>query len=147
MRQLCLAVASLVACAEVDSPNPQEVLPDNYRTAFVEARTCRTSSGHDLNNIVVRVDPKLRNVYEAGPYPFPVGSLVVEEEYHDTACTDLLGYSVMRKEVAKPDSPTGDWTFLHLDGRRRVIETNTPRCVSCHARFECSVRDRVCADP
>jgi hypothetical protein len=142
---MCLAgLATLVACAEVDSPNPVDVLPDNYRTAFVEVRGCRSSSDHDLNSIVVRVDPSIQEIYDGGPYPFPVGALLVEEEYRDVQCTDLVSYAVMRKENSKPDSPTGDWTFLRLDGRRRVIEQNTPRCVSCHARPDCRARDRVC---
>ena len=147
MRSLCLAALATLACAEVDSPNPVEVLPDDYRTAFVEVRGCRSSSDHDLNNILVRVHANLKTIYESGPYPFPQGALVVKEEFRDLQCTDLIAYSVMRKEAANAQPANGDWTFLKLDPRRRVIQQNEPRCTSCHAQVACRGRDRVCADP
>jgi hypothetical protein len=146
MRPLCLAALATLACAEVDSPNPVEVLPDDYRTTFVEALGCRSSSSH-MNNILVRVHQDLQGVYETGPYPFPQGALVVKEEYRDPGCTDLTAYSVMRKEAPSSDPASGDWTFFKLDVRRRILEKNMPRCVSCHAQPTCRTRDRVCADP
>src|SRR5438045_6499698 len=99
MRVAALALAIvLTTCAQVDSPNPQVVLPSDYRTAFVQVVNCANSVDHGLIDVVVRVRSEDVARYASGPYPFPKGSLVVKEEYRSQGCTELTGYTVMRKE-------------------------------------------------
>jgi hypothetical protein len=135
------------ACAEVDNPNPQMVLPGDYRTAFVQVRTCRNSVEHGLVNVVVRVRAEQKDLYEAGPYPFPQGSLVVKEEYRDSGCTDLTGYTIMRKEAGGYFAEGGDWQWFTLDPLGTTLKDGkAPTCSHCHAACKPS-RDFLCAQP
>jgi hypothetical protein len=148
MRAAVIAlVAVLPACAQVDNPNPQMVLPTDYRTAFVQVRPCRNSIEHGLVNVVVRVRGELSAVYESGPYPFAQGSLVVKEEYRDSSCTDLTGYTVMRKEASGYFPAGGDWQWFTLDSLGTVLKDGKPvTCSHCHAMCTPS-RDFMCAQP
>lgn len=141
-----LAACALAACAEVDSPNPEMVLPERYRESFVETRGCRSSVEHDLSYVVIRLSPEAAAVYDQGPYPFAAGALVVKEQYADARCMSLTGWTVMRKEAAGSEPSAGDWRWYKLDRRQRVLEQGKPpRCVGCHAG--CKERDWTCADP
>jgi hypothetical protein len=148
MRPALLAlVVVLFACAEVDNPSPQMVLPEDYRTAFAQVRTCRNSVEHGLVNVVVRVRGEQKDLYEAGPYPFPQGSLVVKEEYRDAGCSDLAGYTVMRKEAAGYFSAGGDWQWFSLDSGGTVLKDGkSATCSHCHAQCK-PARDFLCAQP
>ena len=151
MRARCLtlavAVSALGACAKIDSPNDEQVLPNDYRTAFVQVRGCRTSIDHDLANVVVRVRPELTTVYESGPYPFPQGALVVKEQYSDSQCQSLTGYTVVRKEAAGYFPAGHDWQWFTLDNYGTVMQKGKiARCAACHAMCGAK-RDGMCADP
>jgi hypothetical protein len=118
-------------------------------------RGCRRSIDHDLAYIVVKTSPELADVYRAGPYPFPPGSLVVKEEFVDAACTGLQGWTLMRKEAAGYDAAAGDWRWQRLDSQRKVVapgkqgqqDVKIRRCVACHSSVECRKRDFTCAEP
>jgi hypothetical protein len=142
---LALVPALLAGCAEVDSINPQLVLPTDYRTRFVQVRGCRPSLDH-MMSIVVRTPPNLALVYDDGPYPFPADSLVVAEQYQDGSCMSLFGYVVMKKEPGY-DPANGDWHWYVLDDNLHVQEGGKiTRCTKCHR--DCSkARDHVCAQP
>jgi hypothetical protein len=122
-------------------------LPAGYPKGFGEARACRASSEH-FPRIRILVPAALASIYEGGPYPFPAGALVVKEEFEDSACRALTGYTLMRKEAPGFDPAGGDWAYQRLDERRRVTADGRERtraCAACHAR--CRARDHVCGEP
>jgi len=129
---LVLAVV-LSACAEVDNPNPQMVLPMDYRTAFVQVQNCGSSSDHSFMDVIVRVRPEDVDRYRSGPYPFPQGTLIVKEEYRPGNCGDLFGYTVMRKEASGYFPAGGDWQWFTLDSAGTVLKSGMQApCASCH---------------
>ena len=132
----------LAACAEVDSPSPKMVLPGDYRTAFVPVRRCGPGNEHGLISVVVRMRDQQAATYDNGPYPFPAGALIVKEEYRDNECTDLLGYTAMRKEAAGYFPDGGDWQWFKLDAYGTVV-TDGPQksCAQCHTQ-KCGARNR-----
>jgi hypothetical protein len=146
LRWLSLVAAVLGACAQVDSPNPEMVLPVDYRTTYVPVRACRSSLAHSMA-IVVFTPPEVAGIYDAGPYPFPPGALVVVEQYRDPGCMDLQEYAVMKKREQGYDPANDNWQWYRLDERQQVKETGKiARCVACHGNCG-QTRDRVCADP
>jgi hypothetical protein len=145
-RWFSLVAVALAACAQVDSPNPEMVLPVDYRTTFVPVRACRSSSDH-MPAIVVFTSPEVAGIYDAGPYPFPRGALVVVEQYRDPGCMDLGGYAVMKKREEGYDPANGDWQWYRMDERQQIKEAGKiVRCATCHANCG-RTRDRVCAVP
>jgi hypothetical protein len=141
-----VALIAATACAQVDNPNPEQVLPVDYLTSFVQVRGCRPSIDHMLS-IVVRTRADLAGVYDEGPYPFPEGALLVKEQYRDGGCMDLAEYAVMKKRESGYDPNGGDWQWYRLDERQHVVESGKiARCVGCH-RACGAARDRACTDP
>ena len=151
-RLLCALAALACAREPVEpmdgqaGPGPS-LLPADY-AHFATVRDCRLSIDHDLARIVIKVAPELAGRYEVGPYPFPAGTLIVKEEYGDSACTDLQGWTLMHKQPAGYDDRLGDWRWQRLDPRGAVLEDGRlPRCASCHADSACRARDFACAEP
>lgn len=139
-------LSGLASCAQVDAPNAVSALPEDYQTAFVEARSCRVSIDHDLKYVTVKVRPELLATYNQGPYPFPQGAVVVKEQYLDATCSQLASYTVMRKESAGYDAANGDWQWFSLDDRKQIAQSGKlARCIACHS--ECGKdRDHVCSE-
>jgi len=139
---------SFAACDENVSPISDTFLPKDYRMTYSEVRDCRRSVDHDLANIIVRTSQIASAAYRGGPYPFPVGSIVVKEEYADPDCRGLLGWTLMRKETAGYDPAFGDWRWQKLDRERRVVmDGKVERCRGCHAMPMCKLRDFTCTEP
>jgi hypothetical protein len=144
--------AALTGCAEVDSFQPHQVIPPDYRTTFVQVRSCRSSVEHDLVHILVRTSPEVAPVYETGPLPFAPGTVIVKEEYSDSRCSQLTAYTVMKKEKPGTDPAGGDWRWYKVDNLDRILlqGAGTKRCSSCHAN-NCGgshpARDFTCALP
>jgi hypothetical protein len=142
-----VALAAFAGCAQVDSPNAAVVLPADYKMSFVTVRSCRASIDHDLANVVVRVRADLVDRYNGGPYPFPPGALVVKEQYSDSGCQSLSGYTAMRKEGSGYFAAGGDWQYFSLDAYGAVVTSGkTARCAACHAVCG-AARDRMCTEP
>src|SRR4051794_26608224 len=114
-----LALALAAGCAQVDSPNPEMVLPPDYRTSLVPVRSCRSSLYH-MNAVVVLTSPTLVNVYNGGPYPLAEGTLLVVEQYRDIGCMDLAGDAGMKKQAQGYDPAAGDWEGDRPGQRRHV---------------------------
>jgi len=141
-------IAILGGCAQVDSPNYEKVLPSDYRNAFVQVRGCRASIDHDLAYVIVRTRPEMASVYDSGPYPFPSGTLVVKEQYRDSSCQDLSGYTAMRKEGSGYFPAGADWQWYTLDTLERVVQNGkVERCAGCHRQQCGDKRDRMCTEP
>jgi hypothetical protein len=107
-------------------PSSAPVFPADYRTSYVEVRDCRRSPDHDLSYIRVLASPDAESVYRTRTGAFPEGAVVLKEEYGDPACSDLSGWSAMRREG-------GAWHWQDVAVDRVVVEDDGPRCVACHA--------------
>jgi hypothetical protein len=155
LRLPSLLLVALAGCAQVDSPNPQVVLPDDYRTTFVEARSCRSTVEHASevgagaeSAVVIKVRPETMDLFEAGG-PFPEGTLIITEQYRDLQCTadNLVSYTAMKKQKAGYDPAGADWAWFRMDERSHVLVSGKiATCLGCHAVCGKS-RDRTCVDP
>lgn len=131
---LVSCVSLIVACRDDGSSVPSEPLfPADYASSYVEVRDCRLSGDHEFNHVRVLADPGALASYRDRSSPFPVGSILMKEEYDDDACTMLVGFTAMQREPAGYDTAGGDWHWQKLDARRGVTQDGVVRrCRSCH---------------
>jgi hypothetical protein len=151
-----MLIAVLAGCDEppppAPPPAPPSLVPADYPAGFSEVRDCRRSVEHGLVNILIRTTTAAAPLYREGPFPLPVGTLIVKEEYSGASqgCSERIGTTVMRKEPAGYDPVRGDWRWQQLDATGRVTGDGPgtgalSRCGSCHAGVRC--RDFTCAEP
>lgn len=125
MYRAVVVCALLVACGTDDEP----LFPASYTASYVEVRNCRASSDHDLHHIRVLAEPAIAAVYQARTDAFPVGAVIVKEEYDfsdDTCSDELTWWTVMKKTDA-------GWTWQRVAPDRSVLSENDSRCIGCHA--------------
>lgn len=135
---------SILACALVlsaCSPDKGEsgeggpAFPADYASSYQEVRACRQSSEHDLNRIRVLADPAALEAYQKRDRPFPVGAVVLKEEY-ETADPDCSGpikkWTVMQRLETGSAPDKLDWKWEDVGADRRILGTDTPRCFGCH---------------
>jgi hypothetical protein len=141
MRVAVLALA-LAACG--DEPR----FPDDYADTYTEVRDCRRSADHDLHYIRVLADPDALAPYRDRTGEFPVGSILLKEEYDfaDGDCTgEILEWTVMQKT----DSPARlGWDWQRVDADRSIKTDNSSLCSNCHSN--CTAPDgfdSTCAVP
>lgn len=142
----CAASLALGACDKA----PEPLFPADFQSTYQQVRDCRRSGDHDLNYIRVLTAPEATAAYQYREVPFPVGAVVLKAEYADPGCTDLTGYTVMRKEPAGTAPTAGDWSWQRVSAKREVREEeNLTRCVSCHRPCQSSGGgyDWTCAEP
>lgn len=116
----------------------EPLFPEDFAATYQEVRNCRRSGDHDLNYIRILASPDAFDPYQGRTAPFPVGAVVLKPEYADEQCTDLAGFTVMRKEPAGFDPEIGDWSWQRLTADREVLPVDEQRCIGCH---------RVCVAP
>ncbi|MGE0792485.1 MAG: cytochrome P460 family protein [Sandaracinaceae bacterium] len=124
---------ALLALAAGCAPAP--VFPEDYAATYVEVRDCRGSGDHDLHNVRVLADPTAFAAYANRTEPFPVGAIVIKEEYDfgDTDCTgEIIAWTAMEKLEVGADPRNLDWYWQGLDENRAVDEDNPRRCANCH---------------
>ncbi len=123
--------------------------PEDYETSFVAVSGCVTSIDHDFNNVRIWADPAAETAYCAGD-PLPVGTVIVKEEFDDDACTELVGWTAMRKEEAGFNPDANDWNWQRLNARGRVREDGAiDACIDCHgfaSATSCPSADYTCLD-
>jgi hypothetical protein len=134
---LAAAAAFVVACNGDDDPGA--AFPEDYAASYVEVRDCRQSGGdHEINHFKVLTDPGAAEAYNGQTDPFPVGSVVLKEEYDfgDSDCTGpIKQWSVMVKLAdgeGSPDQLGWRWQRV-LAADRTVAEEDVPRCFGCHS--------------
>lgn len=111
----------------------QPVFPADYAASYREVRGCRRSGDHDLNYVRILADPAAHAPYAERAVPFPERSVVLKVEYSDPACTDVTGFTAMRKESAGYAPSGGDWFWQKVGADRRVLESGQlVRCSGCH---------------
>lgn len=138
MRRAAL-VLFFLGCGSGDDPAPpaaEPSFPAEYKTSYREVRNCRQSNEHDLNRIRILADPAAFGPYSKRDQPFPVGAVLLKEEYNfdDLNCTGPIRQWTLMKRLATGSSPkTLDWSWEQVDSERNVLGRNTARCIGCHA--------------
>jgi hypothetical protein len=144
------AIATSCSDEPAPPPPPEALFAADWASAYQEVRDCRRSGDHDLNYVRVLADEAARDTYLMRDEPFAVGAVILKPEYADEACTDLAGFTVMRRESPGYDPAGGDWHWQRADAARVVKDDGViARCVSCHQG--CGVppdgHDGTCALP
>jgi hypothetical protein len=115
---------------------PEPLFPVDYATDWTPVRDCRSSTSHDFHLIKVWADPQAAAPYLERDAPFPVGSVVLKEEFDigDTECAgDIVEWTVMKRlEEGSTPAEQLDWFWQELDENRQVISQNEGRCFGCH---------------
>lgn len=128
----------------------EPIFPAEYRTTYTLTRDCRNSIEHAAT-IRVWVNDIGATAYMNQDAELPVGTIVVKEEFAGTECTDdteLITWSVMRKEAEGFDEEARDWRFQESAAPNRVVTINeNSTCLECHLEPECVERDLMCTDP
>lgn len=115
---------------------PEPDFPADYASSYVEVRDCRASADHDLNYVRMLADPAALAPYQNRDAPFPVGAVVLKEEYEfgDTDCSGPISqWTVMRRLETGAAPTTLDWAWQRVDAERTIVGEDTPRCYGCHA--------------
>jgi hypothetical protein len=138
----CLAMA-LAACGD------DALFPADYADTYTEVRNCRRSSDHDLHYIRVLADPDALAPYRDRLAPFPVGSIVLKEEYDfaDGDCTGpILEWTVMQKTAS---AARLGWHWQRVDADGAIKTDNSSLCSNCHSGCTPDVDgyDATCAVP
>ena len=151
-RGVVITLLVVTGCPGDDEPDIAPLFPADYDASYVEVRNCRNSGDHSLHSIRILVDPAARTPYEGRVEPFPVGAVVLKEEYDfgDTTCEgELLTWTVMQKLETGSSPDTLDWAWQTVDPDRVVVDEDEPRCIACHTG--CGVApdgyDGTCAMP
>jgi hypothetical protein len=127
-------VCWLAACAaDAGGDDEASLLPADYAATYTEVRDCRRSGDHDFNQVRVLADPAALAPYNTRTAEFPIGSIVVKEEYDaaDETCSgEIVNWTLMSRLATASSPSTIDWTW------QRVTATKVTRdelgCVSCH---------------
>lgn len=136
------AASALTGCG------PEPVFPADYQQRYTEVRDCRRSGDHDLNYIRILADTAALMPYRERAEPFPVGSVVLKEEFADDGCTDLVGYTAMQKLGSGEAAEAGHWRWQKVSAEREVEDDGAPaRCVGCHQACGQGGYDWTCAEP
>ncbi|MEQ9500086.1 MAG: cytochrome P460 family protein [Deltaproteobacteria bacterium] len=136
MRRALFTLLCLAACnGTEDDDGPAPDFPADYAASYVEVRDCRTSGDHDLNYVRMLADPVALSPYENRDAPFPVGAVVIKEEYDftDTDCSGAIKQWTVMTRLADGTAPAAlDWRWQRVDADRNVVGVDTPRCYGCH---------------
>lgn len=129
---------STLGCGD-DAPDPpagpDPLFPADYAATYTEVRDCRPSGDHDLNVIRILVDAEALGPYQDRDEPFPVGAVVLKEEYSfdDPTCAGPIEQWTVMVRLEPDSSPTTlDWRWQRVDAERNVVGEDTPRCYGCH---------------
>lgn len=137
-RGLAIALLLAVSCSgtgDDDDDGPAPDFPADYAATYVEVRDCRSSGDHDLNYVRMLADPAALAPYQNRDAPFPVGSVVLKEEFDftDTTCAGPIKQWTVMTRLADGTAPTAlDWRWQRVDADRNVVGVDTPRCYGCH---------------
>ena len=144
----------LFAAACSDDAEPAKTAPlfplADYAASYQVVRDCRTSIDHDLSHVRVLASPEAVGAYTLRNEQFPVGAILVKEQYADDGCTELEGFSVMKREPNGYAPGAGDWHWQRVSkGGSVELDGKLPTCTGCHKG--CGVppdgHDWTCAVP
>ncbi len=117
--------------------------PEDFERELFEARTpCTLSHDHDLRYIRVFANGGAFESYTryGEQIPYETDALLLKVEYYDEACTEIRGYTTMRKLPVGSDPAHLDWEWQKFGADR--VPRNDPRtvpstCITCHS-FHCA---------
>ena len=129
-------VCWMVGCGTQEKHvNRDPVFPEDVAT-WAEGRPCSFTHEHELRYVRVLVNDKARIPYRelSIDHPYEVGATLVKLEYEDSACSEVIGYTAMRKEASGYSEDGHDWHWQRVDAERNVVEdgANLRTCISCH---------------
>jgi hypothetical protein len=131
-----LGAFGALSCGGEDSEDgPEPSFPESYAASYSEVRGCRSSTEHELHNIRVLADSNALGPYRDRDADFPVGSVVLKEEYafDDTSCSgEIIRWTVMTRLARGSSAPTLDWYWQDVTPARRVLSEDDSRCTGCH---------------
>ena len=136
MTRSVLTIA-LVACAcGTGGEGGALPFPEDYAEAYAEVRDCRKSGDHDLRHIRVLAGPEAEEAYTTRAGGFPVGAVIVKEEYgfaDDTCSGPIEQWTVMVRQPEGTSPDNMDWHWVRMDQDQRVTGDDLPRCAGCHS--------------
>ncbi len=124
-----------LGCGDDAPSGPAPSFPADYASTYSEVRDCRSSSEHEFMRVRVLADAIALGPYVGRDADFPVGSVVLKEEYDfaDTACAgDVIRWTVMTRLATGSSPETLDWYWQEVDAARRVETEDENRCIGCH---------------
>jgi hypothetical protein len=134
-----LALVAAASCGGDDGAAPAMISAD-YVDTFTEVRDCRRSIDHDLEFVRILADADALAPYRDRDAAFPVGSIIVKEQYldNDDDCSgEIVRYTAMRKLEDGADPDFLDWEWEGVDLDFGVVEDEDPiGCASCHESCE-----------
>jgi hypothetical protein len=109
----------------------------DFRATFTKLNHERfTSRGHlrDRFDVDVYVNALAKEAWDAGAHEYPVGAVLVKDQFDHGVADRRAGVLVMEKREAGYDPEEGDWRWLVL-GLNGGIEREgkIDACVLCHA--------------
>ena len=131
-------LTSFAACAGEPALEPPDgggegaFLPADV-SSWQEVRACRRSADHDLLYVRILANPEAAPTYLARDRPFVEGAIVAKVQYFDPGCSEVRGYTAMRRVAAGQLPAQGDWDYQQLSVTREIEAADLERCVSCHA--------------
>lgn len=144
-------IALLVGVTACGSSEPSEVaadellLPADFPTGFEMVNSCEAMGEHGVRTVNIYVNDLAVESFRAGASPLPDGSVIVKEEFADSACTERQGWALMRREASGVDTEpsVADWRWQRLDARRGATGDDL-QCKACHTA--CASDDYVCVE-
>ena len=135
---LMAAALATSACGDDGGDLGPAPFPDDYATSYTPFLECVQSTEHDQKFVRIFASPDAADAYGTRTSSIPVGAILVKEQFRDSddTCSTLVDYSVMVRVAAEMEI-TVDWDFLAVSRERRVVRSNTDRCVDCH--IECGL--------
>jgi hypothetical protein len=112
-------------------------LSRDFRSTFTKLNRERFASrGHlrDRFDVDVYVNTAAKGAWESGAHEYPVGSVLVKDQFDHAVAGRAAGVLVMEKREAGYDPEGGDWRWLVL-GLNGGIEREgkIDACIRCHA--------------
>ncbi len=126
--------------------------PVDYAATYLEARSCNQSVDHDLIGVRILASPMAYPAYVSRRVPFPVGSVVVKEEFDDwdlttRRCEKIKRWTAAIKGPPGTDPALGDWIFQVVSPERVVTaqgqDAKARSCRDCHAICGTAVTPRA----
>lgn len=123
-----------VAPAPGGSASP---LARDFRATFTKMNHTRFASrGHlrDRFDVDIYLNSTAKTAWESGAHAYPVGALLVKDQFDHAVAGRAAGVLVMEKREAGYDPEGGDWRYvvLGLDGGVER-EGKIDACLRCHA--------------
>lgn len=152
---ICAAVliAPIVGCA---SWEPEVVFTENFRATYKKVASCKKSAHPQADYIETWMSPAGKATWDAmavqlanqdtSTVVFPEDTVFVKAQFEDSACEDLVNFTVMKKLKEGTATKYGDWKwqFVGDDGACFNCDAATD-CSGCHSG--CKPAPFMCTNP